>query len=102
MYAIIRVEMSSIEPEKVPGIPGGPGGPGGPGILDCRLLPACNKCIFVNNLFRVLTACDLVTSLQNNSYSDSQRCTGASQKKRRRSPSGLEDQEDLEDQEGLM
>lgn len=37
--------MSSIEPEKVPGVPGvpgSPGGPGGPGILDCLLLPAKN------------------------------------------------------------
>lgn len=40
MYAMIRAEMSSIEPEKVPGIPGGPGGPGGPGTPACLLLPA--------------------------------------------------------------
>lgn len=38
MYAMTRVPMSSIEPEKVPGIPGGPGGPGGPGVPACSLL----------------------------------------------------------------
>lgn len=43
MYAIIRVEMSSNEPEKVPGIPGGPGGPGGPGVPVSLLLPAQSK-----------------------------------------------------------
>lgn len=40
MYAITRAEMSSMEPEKDPGIPGGPGGPGGPGLLVSLLLPA--------------------------------------------------------------
>lgn len=38
MYAIIRVDMSSIEPEKDPGVPGGPGGPGSPRTADCVLL----------------------------------------------------------------
>lgn len=40
---MIRVAMSSIEAEEVPGIPGGPGGPGGPGILDCLFLPVWDK-----------------------------------------------------------
>lgn len=35
---MIRVEMSSKEPEKVPGTPGGPGGPGGPGLPTSLLL----------------------------------------------------------------
>lgn len=43
MYAMIRVEISSIEPEKVPGIPGGPGGPGSPGVPTSLLLPAWSK-----------------------------------------------------------
>lgn len=43
MYAMILVEMSSIEPEKLPGIPGGPGGPGGPGAPLNLLLPARDK-----------------------------------------------------------
>lgn len=42
MYAIILVEMSSKDPEKVPGIPGGPGGPGGPGDPTTLFLPAWN------------------------------------------------------------
>lgn len=40
MYAMILLAMSSIEPEKLPGIPGGPGGPGGPGVPLNLLLPA--------------------------------------------------------------
>lgn len=42
MYAIILVEMSSKDPEKLPGIPGGPGGPGGPGDPTTLFLPAWN------------------------------------------------------------
>lgn len=35
---MIRVEMSSRDPEKVPGSPAGPGGPGGPGLPTSLLL----------------------------------------------------------------
>lgn len=61
---MILVEMSSIEPEKLPGIPGGPGGPGGPGAPLNLLLPARDKW----NMFTLssvpLTDCELVTLLQ--------------------------------------
>lgn len=38
-YAMTWAEISSIEPENVPGLPGGPGGPGGPGTPVCLVLP---------------------------------------------------------------
>lgn len=56
MYAMIRVEMSSKDPEKVPGIPGGPGGPGGPGDPTTRFLPAWNT----SNVFGVSSGPDSV------------------------------------------
>lgn len=56
MYAIIRVEMSSKDPEKVPGTPGGPGGPGGPGDPTTLFLPARNK----SNMFGVSSGPDSV------------------------------------------
>lgn len=45
MYARIRAEMSSKDPEKVAGVPGGPGGPGGPGDPTSLLRPARNTSI---------------------------------------------------------
>ncbi len=70
MYAMMRAEMSSIEPEKLPGIPGGPGGPGGPGFPVCLYLPAQNKKKTRSFSPLSLRWFDLVTLLQKNSYLD--------------------------------
>lgn len=61
MYAIIRVEISSKDPEKVPGVPGGPGGPGGPGDPTTLFLPAQNTW----NMFGVFSWPDSVVWNQN-------------------------------------
>lgn len=78
MYAMIRVEMSSREPEKVPGTPGGPGGPWGPGLPTSLLLAE-----WTNNTCSHTTVTPQSSLLQKkkapNSYLCSWKCTAGSQ-----------------------
>lgn len=75
MYARIRAEMSSKEPEKVAGVPGGPGGPGGPGDPTSLLLPARNT--IIDHVSGDLQG--LFQWFETRTYLCIQRCTGASQ-----------------------
>lgn len=58
MYAMTCLEISSIEPEKVPGLPGGPGGPGGPVTAVCLTLPARSTSFMLLLCSATLSVCD--------------------------------------------